>query len=146
MPWLTLLTALTLACAKPPMQPATPTPAPEKPMSEQSISEKVTVVNTTPNPVTVKVTYEGPNRPSSEATFGPIAAGEKGSGEIAIFHDGQFVITASWTAADGSAKVSRPYTAEISPSDPITPVTATLSLMGSFGMWSSVVWDPPATP
>lgn len=142
-----LLCVLGIACAKAPPVPApVPAPAPENAVSARQVDEKVTVVNTTPNPVQVKLSSEGPSRAPAASTFGPIAPGEQASGTISVWTDGSFTIHATWTAADGTEKTSRPFTAVITPTDPITPVTATLKLIGSFGTWSQVVWDPPATP
>lgn len=119
-------------------------------MEAQEIDEKVTVVNPTKWPVHVTLTSAAPGGDEQSSDFGPIEPGGRASGTIAVRTDGAFTVVASWTPEAGGPTVSsRPFTAQLSPDEPVTPVTCTLNVpydSGSMGVWSSVEWEmPPGT-
>jgi len=161
----TLLLGLALAgCAK----QATPSPAPEPapaapepaaapaqaPQPEggtveaKHVDEKVTVVNPTSRDIMVELSSGAPDKEEETSTFGPVAAGEQGSGTIGVWTNGSVTVVASWDV-DGKTVKSQPYTATLDPSEPLTPVTCTLNIpydSGTLGVWSKVSWEmPPST-
>lgn len=125
---------------------ADPLPAQENAVEPQHLDEKVTVVNPTAYTIDVKVVAAAPDKEPAEVSFGPIAPGEQASGNLMVWNHGTFTVTASWDNADGEHTESRPYTAAMSPADPVTPVTLTLDIpssSGSMGLWKGVEWEMP---
>ena len=60
---------------------------------------------------------------------------------------GSLVVTARWSATDGSAVEGRPFTVDYTAEAPITPVSLTLSIpspSGRMGVWTSVLWEEPS--
>lgn len=104
--------------------------------------QRVTVVNPTSWALDVDLVSEQEGRVAVTETFGPIAAGGRGTGTVAVDAGGTLRVTARWTAA-GEAFVSRTYTV-VYGENPVTPVTLTLeSPDDGLGVWTSVLWDSP---
>jgi hypothetical protein len=148
---------LVLACSS--KQPAVvaAAPAPEAPTANAEeaasdaaaprlVDEKVTVVNPTKFTINVELSSAAPDQEPGEPTsFGPIEPGGEASGSIRVWTNGSFTVLARWEAG-GEPIESRPYTAMLQPTEPLTPVTVTLNIpydSGSMGLWSAVEWEMP---
>jgi len=106
------------------------------------VKESVTVINSTSHEVTIKLESKSPNQKNEDAQFGPIKPKEKGDGIIGVWTNGSFMVHAYWKA-EGKDILARTYTANLNPSDPLTPVTLTLTNpYGNYGLWS-VAWEMP---
>lgn len=135
-----------VACGPKSALPAGPAPATGAPVAARRVDEKVTVENSTPYAVHVDLTSNGPDREDETKSFGPVGAGASGSGTIPVWTDGSFTVVAKWTV-NGAEVVSRPYTAVLSPDEPVTPVSVTLTSpyqSGTLGVWTNVAWETPA--
>lgn len=114
-------------------------------MEPRRVEEKVTVKNPTAFEIQVELTSAAPDKEAESASFGPIPPGGEGSGTIGAWTHGSFTVVATWKAGDEEVR-SRPYTAMLSPDEPVTPVTVTLDMpyeSGTLGVWKDVQWEMP---
>jgi hypothetical protein len=108
-----------------------------------SFVQTLTVINPTALTLEIDLVSEKDGRASITRTFGPIPAGGRGTDTIAVDTEGTLRVTARWTDA-GQPQVGRTYTISYA-KVAATPATLTFdSPFAGLGVWSSVVWDPPA--